>query len=315
MTIKIWGMGLGAESLLNFIDRRMVKIAGVTDSFATRTGTFCDIQVYMPEQWCGIECDYAVICAAGYEEEILQKIKNYNCHDKILTPQEFYLVLYDDAYKGNDLWQYFRKYGHRSMLKQVTYFNVYDKWFSQFRGTDVVICEIGVFGGGSLQMWKEYFGSRATIIGIDIMETCREFEEDQVKIEIGFQEDPQFWECIKQKYPRIDILLDDGGHSMQQQITTFDCMFQHLSEDGLYLCEDTHTSYWREYGGGYKNPGSYIEYTKKLIDKINAHHIRETDEMQPEYETMFMGGIHYYDSIVLIEKKKRISPPFTITME
>ena len=163
-------------------------------------------------------------------------------------------------------------------------------------------------------MWKNYFVKKATIIGIDIMEECRTFKEEQIEIEIGSQDDVSFWDYIKQKYPRVDILLDDGGHTMGQQITTFESMFRCLSEGGIYLCEDTHTSYWKEYGGGYKNPDSFIEYTKNLIDQMNAYHARETDEVKVGYNTQFIKGIHYYDSMVLVEKMKRISEPFTITV-
>ena len=99
-------------------------------------------------------------------------------------------------------------------------------------------------------MWKDYFGKDAKIIGIDIDERCKAFEEDQISIEIGSQESVEFWNGFKKKYPRVDILLDDGGHTMQQQIVTFQQMFPHIKDGGIYMCEDCHTSYREEYGGG-----------------------------------------------------------------
>lgn len=65
---------------------------------------------------------------------------------------------------------------HALLLKWFHYFDIYDKYFSKFRNADVVICEIGVCKGDSMQMWQNYFGKNATIIGIDINEECRKFE-------------------------------------------------------------------------------------------------------------------------------------------
>jgi hypothetical protein len=67
-------------------------------------------------------------------------------------------------------------------------------------------------------------------------------------------------------------LIDDGGHTMKQQINTFEEFFTSIAENGVYLCEDVHTSYWSKYGGGYKKSGTFIEYSKNFIDYINAWH-------------------------------------------
>ena len=211
-------------------------------------------------------------------------------------------------YADNDLFKYWVQKEHRFITKWFHYFPIYEKWFKDFRDTDLVFVEIGVYNGGSMQMWKEYFGKKAKIIGIDIDERCKQFEEDQVTIEIGSQEDPEFWNAFKQKYPRVDLLLDDGGHTMNQQIATFMQMFPHIQDGGIYMCEDCHTSYWQSHGGGYKNPKSYIEFMKDLIDVINAFHSRGA--LPPSYFTMNMGGIHFYDSIVVVEKANRVVPPF-----
>lgn len=78
----------------------------------------------------------------------------------------------------NDFEQYFRNNTGRIIYKMSNYFNVYERHFSSFRNKDVVILEIGVANGGSLQMWKNYFGNKAKIYGIDINPTCKNFEEE-----------------------------------------------------------------------------------------------------------------------------------------
>ncbi len=171
----------------------------------------------------------------------------------------------------NDLEKYFTENTDRSIHKWQHYFDVYDRHFSRFRGTDVHVVEFGVSEGGSLQMWKEYFGPDCKIYGVDINPYCKELEEDCIEIFIGDQEDRQFLKSLARDIPRIDILIDDGGHRMQQQISTFEELFPHVSAHGAYLCEDMHTSYWKGWGGGgYKKHGTFIEYTKNLIDSINA---------------------------------------------
>lgn len=188
------------------------------------------------------------------------------------------------------------------------YFPIYNKCFNAYRNKEIVFVEIGVWNGGSVQMWKNYFGSKAKIIGIDINENCRQFADDQITIEIGSQSDPEFWNQFKKKYPRVDILLDDGGHTMDQQIITFKEMFPHIQDGGLYFCEDCHTSYWGEWEGGLHKPDTYIEFTKNIIDELNAFHTQ--GQLEPTYNTLNMGGIHFYDSIVIIEKNLIPFKPF-----
>ena len=205
-----------------------------------------------------------------------------------------------------DLMKFFLFEEHRSIYKWVHYFPIYEKWFSPYRGKDIIFVEVGVAEGGSVQMWKNYFGKDAKIIGVDIDPRCKEFDETEggISIEIGSQEDRNFWAAFKEKYPRVDIFLDDGGHTMNQQIVTFREMFPHIKDGGLYMCEDCHTSYWSG-GGGLKREGTFIEFTKNLIDEINAIHTQSPyseQSMPTTYNTLNISGIHFYDSIVVVEK-------------
>lgn len=212
-----------------------------------------------------------------------------------------------------DLMKFWLFEKHRCIDKWVHYFPIYEKWFSPYRGKEIVFVEIGVQNGGSIQMWKNYFGKDAQIVGVDIDARCKQFEEEQISIEIGSQEDPEFWAAFKEKYPRVDILLDDGGHTMNQQIVTFREMFPHIKDGGLYMCEDCHTSYIDEKswsGGGLRREGTFIEFTKNLIDELNAFWTRGALEWN--YNTQNIGGIHFYDSVVVVEKKRYAFVPFSL---
>ena len=208
-----------------------------------------------------------------------------------------------------DLMKFWLFEEHNCIDKWVHYFPVYEKWFSPYRGKDIVFVEVGVQNGGSAQMWKNYFGKNAKIVGIDIDPKCKELEEEQISIEIGSQEDKKFWATFKEKYPRVDILLDDGGHGMNQQIVTFQEMFPHIKDGGLYMCEDCHTSYLSHYGGGLNNPKSFIEFMKKIVDEIHAF---RSDDLEPSYNTHNISGIHFYESMVVVEKNELPFHPFAL---
>ena len=207
----------------------------------------------------------------------------------------------------NPLADYFYSNRKRIIHKWPHYFDIYHRYFQKFRGTACVVIEIGVYQGGSLQMWKHYFGDQAKIIGIDIDPTCKQYEEDAVEVLIGSQADPLFLESLLKAIPRIDILIDDGGHWMYQQIGTFKTLFQHIQEDGIYLCEDVMTSYLPEFRGGYGRKGTFIEFAKSLVDELHAWHIPDPGFRLNDFAKS-MNSVHFYDGIVVVEKKTRTQP-------
>ena len=207
----------------------------------------------------------------------------------------------------NDLEKYFEANNDRLIHKWMHYFEIYDHHFSRFRGTDVHILEFGVSQGGSLQMWKDYFGPQCRIYGVDINPHCKALEEDRITIFTGDQEDRIFLRSLAASVPRIDILIDDGGHSMRQQIATFEELFGRIAENGVYLCEDLHTSYWKEWGGGYRRRNTFIEYSKRFIDSIHAWHSKSRALKVDDF-TRSAHSLHYYDSILVIEKRHIQAP-------
>lgn len=215
----------------------------------------------------------------------------------------------NDSKEKNDLEKYFEDNPGRLIHKWMHYFEVYDHHFSRFRGKEVKVLEIGVYHGGSLQMWKNYFGEQAQIIGVDINERCKALEEDRITIYIGNQEDKQFLAQLKEMIGQVDIVIDDGGHYMTQQITTFEEIYPIVSPNGIYLVEDVHTSYWPHFGGGYQRNDTFMEYTKKLIDQLYAWHSQDLEAFNVNDFTRTTKSMHFYDSITVFEKGK-VSPPF-----
>jgi len=196
------------------------------------------------------------------------------------------------------------------------YFKIYDRHFNTFIGKNPTILEIGVSEGGSLEMWNYYFDNKCTIYGIDINPKCLEvpnkLQTTNINIVIGNQESREFWKQYLKDKPKFDIVIDDGGHFMNQQIITYEEIYGHISDNGVYLCEDLHTSYWNEYGGGLNKSISFIEYSKKFIDMINYYHIRvDLSNINEAYKNFrkTTNSIHYYDSIIVLEKNIDLEIP------
>jgi len=190
------------------------------------------------------------------------------------------------------------------------YFEIYDRYFTPYAGKEVHVMEIGVSQGGSIDLWKKFFGEKLHYYGIDINPKCKNFESENVRIFIGSQEDKVFLEKVKAEIPTLDILIDDGGHTMRQQIVTFETLFSKISNNGLYLCEDNHTSYWYTAGGGMKRKGTYIEYIKNLLDVMHLWYAGKKTYIKNYSLKEQIYAIHVYDSIVVIEKRI-ITEPFS----
>ena len=186
------------------------------------------------------------------------------------------------------------------------YFDVYEKHLSKFIGKEPRILEIGVLGGGSIEMWQKYFGADTAVIGVDVNPACLEYKYDgDVQIIMGNQGDENFWKQFAEENGKFDIIIDDGGHTMDQQITTLKCMFPYLNDGGVFAVEDTHTSYWTNWGGGYKEPQTFLEYAKKLTDIVNQQHFQGNNYILPTMLENYKGlySTTFYNSMVVFEKE------------
>ena len=213
----------------------------------------------------------------------------------------------------NPLAEYF--FGNRGRLinKWHHYFEIYHRHFAQFCGRSPVVVEVGVSHGGSLQMWRHYFGPGAQVFGIDVNPRCKEFEDESITILIGDQADRSFLAGVRERVPRIDILIDDGGHRMFQQIATFEELYPHIQPHGVYLCEDIHTSFLSEWGGGYRRDGTFLEYSKMLVDKLYGWYTQEPGRFTVDGMTRSTYAFHFYDSVLVIEKRPMSQPQQSTT--
>jgi hypothetical protein len=95
---------------------------------------------------------------------------------------------------------------------------------------------------------------------------------------------------------------------MAQQIATFEELYPHVQPNGVYLCEDMHTSLWPNFGGGYLKKGTFLEYAKGLVDRLFSWHSRDPAALSVSEFTQTTHGIHFYDSVVVMEKRPMERP-------
>lgn len=212
----------------------------------------------------------------------------------------------NDPLQVNDLEAYFHANPGRLILKWRHYFEVYERHLAAYRGKPVTLIEFGVLHGGSLQMWRHYLGPQARIVGVDVNPACAQLAEEGIDIVIGDQADPNLHARLRQSYPTPDIVIDDGGHRPEQQITSFLQLYPALALGGLYLVEDTHTSLMPYWGGGVRREGTFLEFAKTLIDQLQAWY--QGVPIEPDLITATAYGLHFYDSLFVVEKRA-IEPP------
>ena len=154
-------------------------------------------------------------------------------------------------------------------------------------------------------MWRDYFGPNAHIYGVDINPDCKVYERDGIKVFIGDQADRSFWrDYFCTKVPKLDIVIDDGGHKYEQQVVSLEELLPHLRPNGVYLCEDVFSAF-----------NLFASYVGGLAHKLNEPAtVRES--LDPERRivsdtTVFqkrVNSIHLYPFVVVVERNRADVP-------
>ncbi len=188
------------------------------------------------------------------------------------------------------------------------YFDIYHRHLNHLRNRDnLVVLEIGIYSGGSIDMWQDYFGPSATIYGVDIESACRAYERPGVHVLIGDQADPTFWRRVLADgtLPAPDVVIDDGGHNALQQRITLEELLPRIRPGGVYLCEDVH---------GQDNP--FSAFVSGLADRLNGVEGWNADTANPERRLFVptnglqaaIHSVHFYPYVAVIEKRESAIP-------
>ena len=198
-----------------------------------------------------------------------------------------------------DLAHIFARGSGRAMVKWHHYIPLYDRYFSRFRGTNVRFLEIGVAKGGSLDLWRSYFGPNATIFGIDVSPECERFDGESGCVRIGDQCDTEFLDRVVTEMTGIDLVLDDGSHHMDHIRTSLAHLFPKLAQGGVYMIEDLHAAYFSEVGGGFDADANFFNELRGYADAMHRHYHER--EVVPKFARE-ISGVHVHDSIVVLDK-------------
>jgi hypothetical protein len=175
------------------------------------------------------------------------------------------------------------------------YFPIYARHLSKFIDQEVHLVEIGIYSGGSLPMWRSAFGPGCRVYGVDIDPACLAHEQEGVCVFIGDQADPIFWEDFVAKVPRIDVVIDDGGHQAHQQITSLSCLLPQMAMGGVYIVEDTLSSHH-----GFH---SFVDGATRRLSDVYEH-----APVAPVHR--HIASVHRYPQLTVLEKPEQPVEPF-----
>jgi len=186
------------------------------------------------------------------------------------------------------------------------YMGHYQRYFGPLRTKRLNLLEIGVGGyeypdrgGESLRMWKAYF-RKSQIIGIDIYDKSQ-LREQRIDIRQCDQTDSMALTRLSSEYQGFDIIIDDGSHLNEHVVTTFKILFPLLKPDGIYVVEDTQTSYWPSKGGGMGSAGSSMAFFKAMADGLNYVEYPIWN-YEPNYFDRHVIEMAFFHNLIIIRK-------------
>jgi cephalosporin hydroxylase len=173
---------------------------------------------------------------------------------------------------------------------------IYEPYLAYQRHEPIALLEIGVLDGGSLRTWTDYF-TRGRIFAIDIQPAALDHATDRARIFVGDQKDTQLLDRVVTETGPLDIIIDDGSHRAKDQLGSLRYLWPWLSSGGLYIMEDTHTSYLKRWGMEYREPHTTMEFLKGVADDIHArwhqHPVALPDVL----------SLHFYFETCIIRKR------------
>jgi hypothetical protein len=149
-------------------------------------------------------------------------------------------------------------------------------------------------------MWRDYFGPEARIIGIDLSEDAKKWEADGFEIFVGNQSDSGFWADFFSKVGMVDVLLDDGGHTYLQQITTCLEAADFINDGGMIVVEDTHTS---QMGGFGFRGHSFFNWAKNQLTYIQ----NRFSGLEGRGSRDTVWSVEFFESIVAFKIQRQFS--------
>ncbi len=192
----------------------------------------------------------------------------------------------------------FEQHNDKFTGKWKHYFDVYERYLERFVGQEFTLLEIGTSNGGSLQVWKKYFGDNVRIVGVDI-DPRTLYEEPQIETYCGNQSDGNFWMNVLNRIGQPDVIIDDGSHDQLDVLNSFSILFPQLKNNGVYVIEDIHTAYNNQFSGGITSPLNFVSIAGRFVHDVNLVWMNEP--YAPVVKDL--KSVSFYDSMVVMEKE------------
>jgi SAM-dependent methyltransferase len=191
------------------------------------------------------------------------------------------------------------------------YLSIYEVELASYvcEGTPIKLLEIGVQNGGSLELWSDYLPPGSQIVGIDVDSRVGKlgFANPNISVMVQDVTDAEGLRTILGN-STFDVIIDDGSHICSEVIRTFEYCFDYLAPGGKFIIEDLHASYYPSHGGGFRKPGSSIEWLKSAVDALNADYIEPAADISDQERLLLkrlntlVSRVTFYDSIAVVEK-------------
>jgi hypothetical protein len=138
-----------------------------------------------------------------------------------------------------------------SVVKPAGYLPIYERLLAVMQRRAFTLLELGVWGGHSLEMWRDSF-PRATIIGVDLAPPDLQLG-DRVHIVRGDQADAALMRQVRERLAPggFHVIIDDASHFGVTTARSLQALYaEHLRPGGLYCIEDWGTGYLTNWHDG-----------------------------------------------------------------
>jgi hypothetical protein len=138
--------------------------------------------------------------------------------------------------------------------KHQLFLNHYERHFQHFAERQINLLELGIYRGGSLLQWRDFF-RKGQIIGLDLDPVTIDDPTGRIITYQGDQTDLALLDRIASECAPngFDIIIDDASHIAALTKISFWHLFDnHLKPGGYYVIEDWRVSYWEAWPDGAK---------------------------------------------------------------
>lgn len=219
----------------------------------------------------------------------------------------------DRAWQKQDYYSVYRAHRGLASNKWSHYPFIYDRLLASHldAGQPLVLLEIGVQNGGSLEIWEKYLPPGSEIHGLDINPKCLELDfgaHSHIHFHHGDAADA---DSVNRLFAaqKFDIIVDDASHMSADVIAAFIHLFKKLNPAGIYIVEELGASYSKAYGGGLHRKDASVEFFKNFADTVNYGYYGADDLAAVTGRSPFLRGyrqeiasICFYNSVCAITK-------------